>query len=133
MKYGTLGLLVLIATSTLCRNEYLYCLIQEKNLQRGCVKEEVLKVLIVDNSYNFAFQLHYSISFKSHEFITCIAMSTDTITKQEDNNKKKPPHILLGITGSVAAIKGPELALSLAQSLHAKVIVVLTKGGTNFW
>ena len=87
----------------------------------------------VDNSYNFAFQLHYSISFKSHEFITCIAMSTDTITKQEDNNKKKPPHILLGITGSVAAIKGPELALSLAQSLHAKVIVVLTKGGTNFW
>lgn len=60
-------------------------------------------------------------------------MSTDSITKQEEDKKKKPPHILLGITGSVAAIKGPELALSLAQSLHAKVIVVLTKGGTNFW
>ena len=47
--------------------------------------------------------------------------------------KQRPPRILLGITGSVASIKGPELALSLAQSLHANVIVVLTQGGTNFW
>lgn len=29
--------------------------------------------------------------------------------------------------------QGPELALSLAQTLNAKVIVVLTRGGTNFW
>jgi hypothetical protein len=45
----------------------------------------------------------------------------------------RPPRILLGITGSVAAIKGPELALSLAQELNAEVIVLLTRAGMNFW
>ncbi len=49
------------------------------------------------------------------------------------SQRDRPPQILLGITGSVASIKGPELALSLARSLRAKVIVVLTSGGTNFW
>ena len=49
------------------------------------------------------------------------------------HKRKRPLHILLGITGSVASVKGPELALELARTLHAKVIVVLTKGGTNFW
>ncbi len=49
------------------------------------------------------------------------------------NNENKPLQILLGITGSVASVKGPELALELAKSLHARVIVVMTVGGTNFW
>jgi len=43
------------------------------------------------------------------------------------------PHILLGITGSVAAVKGPELALTLVQQHNASVIVLLTRGGMNFW
>jgi len=40
-------------------------------------------------------------------------------------------HILLGITGSVAAVKGPEIAVQLAK--HHEVKVLLTRGGENFW
>lgn len=45
-------------------------------------------------------------------------------------NKKK---IILGITGSVAAIKGPELALRLSKELDAHILILLTNGGQNFW
>ena len=58
-------------------------------------------------------------------------MSTTTTTPPSHNDR--PPRILLGITGSVAAIKGPELALSLAKELNAQVIVLLTRAGMNFW
>ena len=37
------------------------------------------------------------------------------------------PRILLGITGSVAAVKGPKLALRLAKEVNADVRVVLTR------
>ena len=37
------------------------------------------------------------------------------------------PRILLGITGSVAAVKGPKLALRLANEVNADVRVVLTR------
>ena len=37
------------------------------------------------------------------------------------------PRILLGVTGSVAAVKGPRLALRLAREAHADVKVVLTR------
>jgi 3-polyprenyl-4-hydroxybenzoate decarboxylase len=40
--------------------------------------------------------------------------------------------VLLGITGSVAAIKGPKLCLDL-MSLGMDVQVVLTQGGAHFW
>lgn len=43
------------------------------------------------------------------------------------------PHILLGITGSVAAVKGPELAVALARQLHAHIIVLMSRGGMSFW
>ena len=41
--------------------------------------------------------------------------------------KNRRPRILLGITGSVAAVKGPKLALRLANELKADVKVVLTR------
>ena len=41
------------------------------------------------------------------------------------NNRR--PRILLGITGSIAAVKGPRLALLLAHNLKARVKVVLTR------
>ena len=52
--------------------------------------------------------------------------------------KKSPstnhrPKVLIGITGSVAAIKGPELAVRLATELNANVRILLTNGGANFW
>jgi hypothetical protein len=43
------------------------------------------------------------------------------------------PHILLGVTGSVAALKAPEIALKLANKLDAYIYVLLTQGGDNFW
>ena len=41
------------------------------------------------------------------------------------NNRR--PRIILGITGSIAAVKGPRLALRLANELKADVKVVLTR------
>jgi phosphopantothenoylcysteine decarboxylase len=40
-------------------------------------------------------------------------------------------HILLGVTGSVAAVKAPELAVRLSKLGTVKVL--LTRGGGNFW
>jgi phosphopantothenoylcysteine decarboxylase len=41
--------------------------------------------------------------------------------------------ILLGITGSVAGVKGPELACRLSTELDADVTVLLTRAGRHFW
>lgn len=46
---------------------------------------------------------------------------------------KKKRRIILGITGSVAGLKGPELALLLSKHCDAHVVVLLTRGGENFW
>ena len=40
---------------------------------------------------------------------------------------ERRPHVILGITGSIAAVKGPRLALRLANELKAHVKVVLTR------
>ena len=56
-------------------------------------------------------------------------MANLPMLKTESGDKR--PNILLGITGSVAAVKGPELALSLSE--FANVKVVLTKHGKRFW
>ena len=37
------------------------------------------------------------------------------------------PRVLLGVTGSVAAVKGPKLALRLAKELGCDVKLVLTR------
>ena len=49
-----------------------------------------------------------------------------------DGNKRRP-RVLLGITGSVAAVKGPELAVRLLREVNVDVRVLLTSGGFNFW
>ena len=56
-------------------------------------------------------------------------MANLPMLKTESGDKR--PNILLGITGSVAAVKGPELALRLSK--FANVKVVLTKHGKRFW
>lgn len=43
------------------------------------------------------------------------------------HNNNRRPRIILGITGSIAAVKGPRLALRLANELKADVKVVLTR------
>ena len=49
--------------------------------------------------------------------------------------RTRPRHcnILLAVTGSVGAIKGPEIAVRLVQTLHANVRVLLTRAGSSFW
>jgi Flavoprotein len=57
----------------------------------------------------------------------------------EDHDHKF--RILLGITGSVAAIKGPELVVRLVENatiqtrhnVTVEVRVLLTRGGKEFW
>ncbi|CAJ1952424.1 unnamed protein product [Cylindrotheca closterium] len=44
-----------------------------------------------------------------------------------------PPNILLAVTGSVAAIKCPEIAVRLVKECKANVKVLLSQGGKNFW
>ena len=44
-----------------------------------------------------------------------------------------PRRILLGVTGSVAAVKAPEIALRLSREFDAQVRILLTSGGQNFW
>ena len=51
----------------------------------------------------------------------------------EEANTGRRRRILLGITGSVAAVKGPEIALRLARDSGMDVKVILTRGGQNFW
>jgi hypothetical protein len=43
------------------------------------------------------------------------------------------PRILLGVTGSVAAIKAPEVVVRLVTQCNAEVKVVLSRGGKTFW
>lgn len=58
-------------------------------------------------------------------------MTTVGLTTNLHNYRR--PHIILGVTGSVAAVKAPELALKLVNELNAQVKVLLTQGGYNFW
>jgi Flavoprotein len=46
---------------------------------------------------------------------------------------KRKTRILLGVTGSVAAVKAPEIAVRLVQETDSHVKILLTKGGKNFW
>lgn len=48
------------------------------------------------------------------------------MTVRSSHNNRRP-RIILGITASVAAVKGPRLALRLANELKADVKVVLTR------
>jgi hypothetical protein len=43
------------------------------------------------------------------------------------------PRVLLAVTGSVAAVKGPEIAVRLVREAGADVRVLLSRGGENFW
>ena len=41
--------------------------------------------------------------------------------------------ILLGVTGSVAAVKAPEIALRLVEQEGCSIKIILSKGGRHFW
>lgn len=60
-----------------------------------------------------------------------IQYSSNIHIKMNDSPRKTK--ILLGISGSVAAVKGPELALALSSQMNGHVVVLLTQGGEHFW
>ena len=43
------------------------------------------------------------------------------------------PRVLYAVTGSVAAVKGPEIAVRLVNEFDFDVRILLTRGGENFW
>jgi hypothetical protein len=49
------------------------------------------------------------------------------------DNRPEGPRVLLGVTGSVAAVKAPEIAVRLVTECNAHVKVMLSSGGKNFW
>jgi hypothetical protein len=54
-------------------------------------------------------------------------------TQHQENHGRRRVRVLLGITGSVAAIKGPELAVRMVEEIGVDVKIILTRGGENFW
>ena len=64
--------------------------------------------------------------------IQTLPLAVDSTTM--DKASAKRPRVLLGITGSVASVKGPRLALMLSQKLKAHVKVILTRTvEQSFW
>ena len=59
--------------------------------------------------------------------LSSTTMSAPTTATTPESLYGRRPHILLGVTGSIAAVKGPRLALRLANELKANVKVVLTR------
>jgi phosphopantothenoylcysteine synthetase/decarboxylase len=47
--------------------------------------------------------------------------------------RQRRSRILYAVTGSVAAVKGPEIAVRLVNELNFDVRILLTRGGENFW
>ena len=98
-----------------------------KNLAMSCV-------------YVSTYRLHNALFYISH-FVPKSTMTTTTEKGYENKRLKgEPEHatsdqraILLAITGSVAAVKGPEIAVRLAVGVQADVTILLTRGGQNFW
>lgn len=49
------------------------------------------------------------------------------------HNVQRRPRILVGVTGSVAAVKVPEITLRLVRELKAQVKILLSSAGRHFW
>ena len=56
----------------------------------------------------------------------------DSLSSLSDRYRSRP-RVLYAVTGSVAAVKGPEIAVRLANEFDLDVRILLTRGGENFW
>jgi Flavoprotein len=60
--------------------------------------------------------------------------SASLSTTHRRRSRQQRHHVLLGVSGSVAAVKGPEIVCRLVQAIpNAHVKVLLTRGGRHFW
>jgi Flavoprotein len=56
-----------------------------------------------------------------------------TKTPHHPRRRRSRSRLLLGVTGSVAAVKAPELAIRFSKEYQMDVCILLTRGGRNFW
>ena len=54
-------------------------------------------------------------------------------SNESSTKRRRRSRILFAVTGSVAAVKGPEIAARLVNELDLDVRILLTRGGENFW
>lgn len=59
-------------------------------------------------------------------------MSNIQVAETSQRNTRRY-RVILGVTGSVAAVKSPLVALNILKELDAEVIVLLTTAGQTFW
>jgi hypothetical protein len=58
--------------------------------------------------------------------------SRSTVPEASQRNSRRY-RVILGVTGSVAAVKSPLVALDILKAIDAEVIVLLTTSGQMFW
>ena len=54
-------------------------------------------------------------------------------SNESSPERQRRSRILYAVTGSVAAVKGPEIAVRLVNEMDFDVRILLTRGGENFW
>jgi hypothetical protein len=54
-------------------------------------------------------------------------------SNESSPERQRRSRILYAVTGSVAAVKGPEIAVRLVNEMDFDVCILLTRGGENFW
>jgi hypothetical protein len=60
--------------------------------------------------------------------------ATTSPQEQDSSGSSSPLHVLLGVSGSVGAVKAPEIAVQLVRNERPCLVhVLLTKGGSIFW
>ena len=89
------------------------------------------------SSVAFTFFIIISYTIARLVYIVNMTSSSSTCEDVVDNSSHRPLHVLLGVTGSVAAVKSPEIAVQLVRqkSFPSGIIVkvLLTQGGRTFW
>ena len=66
---------------------------------------------------------------------TTVHQPLSTCLSRRMPNDSVQRRVLLGVTGSVAAVKAPEIALKILNLHHQRVAlkILLTHGGRHFW
>ena len=74
-----------------------------------------------------------SVTANSEPHDEILRIPSDISHDSLSNNLHSNKHILLGVTGSVAAVKAPEIAVRLRQETNTHIKILLTTGAQNFW
>lgn len=97
-------------------------------------REKVVGILEFDSNLEWASIWKKQRRFRQQK-MDCKRKADDVSTESENPNPRRSrrPRILFAVTGSVAAVKGPEIAVRLVTECNCDVRILLTRGGENFW